>query len=381
MNRYAALMALTAGLFVACETKDCDPETETCPDVDTGGCDNSIDEVFPENGEAQAFFRTSVEVKLDEDEAGATITLTGPDGDIAGTSSVDGDTITFVPGAALSPSTEYTVTVDYSCGTPTTTFSTSSVGSAITAADIEDNTYSLELRTGRFVEPQGIGSILGDFIDQEILIGVQSVGTADIQLIGAIGDGGSPPGQGECDPTIPFPEASFTDNPFFQVGPETTTLSIAGFTVTIADLEISGAFSPDGSLIAGATLAGVIDTRPLVPLLNADDNCEVDAPRCCDTDVDPGCDSANDVADCCDEDAICDLAGQIGVACQACEGGTGDFCLTLLVDSLQAEQVVGAFVDPQHAPADEATAPVDSTNICDIAACSGSSDCLAEEAR
>ncbi len=378
MNRYAALMALTAGLFVACDGNDCDPETETCDEGSDAECDNSIDEVFPENGEANAFFRTSVEVKLDEDEADATISLSGPDGDVAGTSSVDGDTITFIPSGSLTPSTEYTVTVDYSCGTPTTTFTTSSVGSAITSTDIEDNTYSLDLATGRFVEPQGIGSILGDFIDQEILIGVQSVGDTSIQLIGAIGDGGSPPAQGECDPTIPFPEAAFTDNPFFQVGPETTTLSVAGFTVTIADLEISGAFSPDGSLIAGATLAGVIDTRPLVPLLNADDNCDAGAPRCCDTDVDPGCDAANDTADCCDEDAICDLAGQIGVACQACEGDSGDFCLSLLVDSLSAEQVTGAVVDPQHAPADDATAPADSTNICDITACEGDEDCLAE---
>jgi hypothetical protein len=156
-------------------------------------------------------------------------------------------------------------------------------------------------------------------------------------------------------------------------------LSVAGFTVTIEDLEISGAFSPDGSFIAGATLAGVIDTRPLVPLLNADDICDPGAPRCCDTDVDPDCDSADDTATCCDEDAICDLAGQIGVACQACDGGTGDFCLTLLVDSLQAEQVTGAVVDPQHAPADDATAPADSTNICDIEACIGEADCLAEQ--
>lgn len=380
MNRYAALMAITAGLFsVACDGKDCDPEVEDC-DTDSGDtCENSIDEVFPENGEANAFFRTSVDVKLDDEETGASITLTGPEGDVAGTSTVNGDTITFNPTNALTPSTEYTVTVDYSCGAPTTTFTTSSVGSAITGGDIEDNTYSLDLASGRFVEPQGIGSILGDFIDQEILIGVQSVGADNIQLIGAIGDGGSPPAQGECDPTIAFPEASFTANPFFQVGPETTSLSVAGFTVTIEDLEISGAFSPDGTFIAGATLAGVIDTRPLVPLLNADDNCDPGAPRCCDTDVDPGCDSADDTADCCDEDAICDLAGQIGVACQACEGGTGDFCLTLLVDSLQAEQVTGAIVDPQHAPADEATAPAESTNICDIAACVGEEDCLAQQ--
>jgi len=366
-----------AGLMAACDGKDCDTATGEDCDTDTGGeCDNEIDSVFPENGELQAYFRTTVEVTLEEPEADATLTLTDSAGnEVPGQLTVDDDTLIFVPDAALAPSTEYNVNVDFSCGMPSTTFTTSEVGSDIDASTLEGNTYSLDIASGRFVEPAGIGSILGDFIDQEILIGVQTADATDIQMIGAIGDGGA---QGECDPTIGFPSATFAGNPFFQIGPETTTLSVAGYTVTIEDLEISGAFAPDASYIAGAVLAGTIDTRPLVPLVNAEADCSDGAPRCCDTDIDPNCNPDDDVDGCCDEDYICDLATTLSVSCISCTTDGEDFCLSLYVDSMQAEIIAGTTIDPQHAPADDATAPPESTNICEIPNCAGEEECLAQ---
>ena len=77
------------------------------------------------------------------------------------------------------------------------------------------------------------------------------------------------------------------------------------------------AFSPDGANITGAVLAGSIDTRPLVDL------------------VEPG--GA--------EDAVCNLVSTFGIACEPCAGG-GDFCLTLLVDSMAAAEVPGLTVIP-----------------------------------
>lgn len=373
MMRYVALVALT-GLMAACDGKDCDPAVEDC-DTDTGGeCDNEIRSVFPENGETSAYFRTTVEAKLDDAETDATLTLTGPSGDVAGTTVIDDETVIFTPSTALEPSTEYTVTVTYSCGSPTTTFTTSEVGSEAEPADIVGNTYSLDLAQGRFIEPVGVGSLIGSVLDTEILVGVDSADGTSIQLIGAIGDGGSPPMQGMCEPTIPFPEANFSDNPFFQVGPETTTLTVSGYSVTIQDLAISGAFSPDGGYIAGAALAGTIDTRPLTNLLNADDQCDEGEPRCCDTDVDPGCDEADDVDNCCDEDAICDTAVGLGISCVACTDGTGDFCLDIVVDSIPAVGVTGVSVDPQHFPGDDMLPG--STDICTISGCEGQEECL-----
>lgn len=364
MNRYAALVAL-AGFAAACNGDDCDTATETC-DTDTT-CENAIDEVFPAAGETGVYYRTAIEVTLDEEEADASITLSDANGDVAGTSSVSGDVITFTPDAALAPNTEYTITVNYSCGAPQTSFTTSEVGAAAETTDIEGNVYSLDLASGRFVEPAGIGAILGDFLDQQVLIGVQSASSTEIQMIGALGEG-EPPAQGTCDPTIDFPVADFAGNPFFQIGPETTTLAVAGYTVTIDDLEISGAFAPDASYIAGAVLAGTIDTRPLVPLLDADSDCSEGYTACTGSEDDP--------ADCCDENAICATAVQIGVACETCADGE-DFCLSLYVDSMTAAQVAGGEILPQHLPVDDATAPAESTNICDIAECSGAEECLA----
>ena len=133
--------------------------------------------------------------------------------------------------------------------------------------------------------------------------------------MGALGiEGASPAAQDTCEETIDFPTAAdFTDNPFFAVGPDTTTLSVEGLDVTIDDLLISGAFSPDGSYIAGATLAGAIDTRPLVGLIDPEGG----------------------------ENTICDLVATFGVACEACSDGSGDFCLTLLVNDISAEELPG----------------------------------------
>lgn len=380
MKRFAA-MALVGVLSVA--GKCGGPECES-GDTDTacgGTCDNSIDAVFPANNATDAYYRTTIEVTFDDREDTATVTVSGPSGEVAGSGSWNGDTYVFTPSAPLAPSTSYTVSIAYSCtagGDPaTTTFTTSEVGSETTAASLVGKTFSLNLASGRFVEPEGIGSILSDFIEQEVLIGVQSADASDIQMIGAIAaEGSNPPAQAACDPTIPFPEAEFTGNPFFEIGPETTTLTVAGYTVTIADLLISGAFGPNGDYIAGAVLAGTIDTRPLVPLLDQNADCSAGAPRCCDTDLDPSCDPNDDVEGCCDEDQICDLAFQIGVSCIACADNE-DFCLSLYVDSMQAVEVSGLTLAAKHLPADDATAPETSTNICDLNECSSEAECVA----
>jgi hypothetical protein len=379
MKRFAGLAALSI-LATGCPG-DCEEGDTSCEtDSETGDCDNSVDETFPADGETAAYYRGTIEVKFDDREDDATFTVTDAGGTaVNGTFEWSGDTLVMTPSAALMPSTTYTIAIDYSCGNPTTTFTTSEVGGAVQNDAVLGNTYALALNSGRFVEPEGIGSILEDFIEQDVLIGVLSANPTEIEMVGAIAEEGSdPPGQAECDPTIPFPTADFASNPFFEIGPETTTLSVAGYTVTIDDLLISGSFAPDGSYIAGAVLAGTIDTRPLVPLLDSNADCSDDAPRCCDTDVDPECNPDNDVDGCCDEDQICDLAFQIGVECIACSGDNQNFCLSLYVDSMNAAIVDDLTLAQKHLPADDATAPPESTNICEIDACSAEEECAAQ---
>lgn len=275
-------------------------------------CGITVVETIPANAAPAAYYRTPIEVKFSKVDETATVKVTSAAGDVAGTSAWRGNTLVFTPSAPLAPSTAYTIDVNYCTGNPQTTFTTSAVGGTIDANSLIGNTYALDLVSGRFVEPEGVGSLLGSFLTQPVLVGVTAVSGTDIEMIGAIGlEGSSPPAQDPCSRTIDFPTADFSGNPYFKVGPKTTSLAVSDFTVEIQDLFVSGAFAPDGSYVDGAVLAGQIDTRPLAPLVNPD------APT---------------------DDAVCALAEAIGVFCIPCSDNE-PFCLKLYVDSIAAEIV------------------------------------------
>ncbi|MDP2309051.1 MAG: Ig-like domain-containing protein [Pseudomonadota bacterium] len=298
-------------LLTACPAPDGKVD-DTGSDTGTAACEISIESTIPSSGALDADYRASIEFKLSDADATATVTST-----IAGTTTLvdDGETIIFTPNAPLEPSTAYTVTLNYCRGASDLTFTTSADGTPLTDVNILlGRTYALNLGEARIVEPAGVGSILGTYLTQDILVGVQTVDATEIQMIGAIGvEGSSPPEQDYCTSSIPFPVANFSAQPYFQIGPQTTTLAVAGLEIVIGDLEITGTFASDGSYFTGGTLGGTIDTRPLVPLL--------------DEEGEPG--------------SICDLAASFGAVCGACPEDGEPYCLTLVADQIEALQVEG----------------------------------------
>lgn len=311
MNRNIFAIAACAALF-ACKGGD-DGPTDT--DTDVGDCTFTIDSTMPTDGQNNVYYRTSIEFDFSAPDTSATVTVEAGGSPVAGASTWVNDVLIFTPNAPLSPSTTYNWSLSYCDGarTPTGSFTTGVVGSPVPENDLPGTTYVLDLASGRFVEPPGVGALLQSQLNVDILVGVLNVGAGNIQMVGAIGEG-NPPAQDVCTPTIDFPTADFAENPYFEVGPQTTTLSVQGVAITIDDLFVSGAFSPSGDAVTGAVLAGSIDTRPLVPLVDAT----------------PGA----------PEDTVCTLVQTFGVACQPCTGG-GNFCLSLLVDSIAATEVAG----------------------------------------
>jgi hypothetical protein len=294
-----ALAAFVAG----CSGGDSDSEVAECETTITP---------YPASAAQNVYYRTTVEAAfLPAADNSATITVDG----VNGTTEWRGNTLVFTPSAPLAPDTEYTATVTHACapdGAPWT-FKTGEVGAAVDTAGLAGKAYSLDLASGRFVHPEGVGSLLQTYLTTDVLVGVVSADASSIQMVGAIGvEDADPPAQDTCNATIPFPSADFSANPFFVVGPEQTTITVEDYEITIDELMISGAFAPDASYITGAVLSGSIDTRPLVPLLG-----------------DEGA----------DENAICDLASSIGVSCEACADGTGNFCLSIYVDNIQAAAI------------------------------------------
>lgn len=308
MNRFALGLTMMGLMgLAACGT---DKPVEEDP-VE---CTITVASTFPAADATGVYYRSSLEATFSEVDDTAIITVTSAAGEVAGTTAWDDKTLVFTPDAPLAASTEYTMSILYSCGEPSVSFTTSEVGSAVDNAGLVGKTYNLDLASGRFIKPAGVGSILGQYIgDTTILLGVTSATSTNIEMIGAMGvKGADPAAQDMCIPTIPFPVADFAGNPYFEVGPETTTLTVESYSVTIEDLFVSGAFGPGGAYIAGATLAGVIDTRPLVPLVDPDGG----------------------------DGAICDLSAAMGIVCEPCGDGE-PYCLEIEVDSMSAALVDG----------------------------------------
>lgn len=313
---------LAASAFSLVFLAGCTEDTDTDTDTDVS-CTNSVTP-YPEDGETAAYYRGTVEAKLATADTTATITLAdGAGAAIAGSSVVNDKIVVFTPSAPLTASTAYTATISHACGEATWSFTTSMIGGAVTD-DLVGNTYALDLQSGRFVQPAGIGDLVAEYLTTDILIGVSSVGNGKINMVGAVGvEGANPPEQDVCNPTIPFPEADFNEDPYFEIDAtgSATPISVAGYTVNIDDLQLSGAFAPDGSYIDGAHLAGGLDTYPLAIL------------------VDEACvEGGADWPDC--QEAVCDLAAVIG-GCVECGDGSGKHCLFLDVDSIGAAGIDG----------------------------------------
>ncbi len=273
--------------------------TSSTTTTTTQNCTNQIVETFPQTGDNQVYYRTTVEFVLSSVQGGESIRLTSGGSPISGNTVVDGDRIIFTPDAPLAPSTTYDAELTWCGGQTVATWTTSVVGDPATGGII-GNTYGLDLASGRFVEPPGVGSLVGSLITTEFLLGITNTSATELDILGAIGDGG--PFQDECSPTFDYPTADFSQNPYFQIQTPVLTLDISGIAMDIEDAEISGAFSSDGSFVAGAVFAGSIDTLLLDPLIGS---------------------------------STCALMVAFGVNCQPCASG-GNTCLTLYVDNMTA---------------------------------------------
>jgi len=304
---------------------DADADTDTDTDADTD-CDNEVDNLFPADGQGDAFYRTEVVATLDDPDAAATISVDG----VTGMSMVSDNIVSWEGDAPLTPGSTYTASVTYECGTESWSFTVSDVG-APTAASPNGSVFSLDLASGTFIKPGGpdIGALVGDLIgDTEVLFGVTAEPTDVIPMIGAVGDGSG--NQDICYETLDFPVDPTYDDPYFDLQAPTLQISAAGLSLNIDDLELSGAFTTDLGSIQGGTLKGVIDTRTLKAALGLG----TDAP----------------------DEAVCGVVAAVGVTCEECPSGDGPYCLGLWVSDLEAPSVGGVIV-PITAAEAEANCP------------------------
>ncbi len=307
MRKYLSVLMLAT--LAACsgdDTKDATDATDAGDD-DDDACANSIIAQFPIADDSDVYYKTDVRFSLAAADEGATITVTDDGGAaVNGSTTVDGTTVIW-SGDDLAPSTHYNATLTYECGDATVGWTTSSTGSPVSGT-LAGSVYNLDIANGEWVRPAGIGDLLAvELEDTEILVSPTAEPGATIEFLGAVGDGSG--GQDLCIESLPFPPANWAD-PYFEIETPALDLDIEGYSFTIEDLVLSGAFAPDGSRIQGTVFQGFVDTRPLVDLLV------------------PGG----------DEDSVCELTLTFGVPCEECTGG-GTFCLSVYVDSVNADKV------------------------------------------
>ncbi len=187
--------------------------------------------------------------------------------------------------------------------TTTTTSATTSTTTTNTAEPLDDligNTYGLDLSAGRFVEPPGIGGLIGGLLEAEILLGITNATTHELHFLGGLSNGGNV--QDMCVETFEVPAADFTGHPDFIARGPSLPIDVEGIAIEFEDYSISGTFAAGDSEINNVTFAGTMDLVVLEDLVGGD---------------------------------ACDLMATFGVSCQPCANGTVS-CLDFVVDSMDA---------------------------------------------
>jgi hypothetical protein len=321
MNRMAMLVM---GLLVmSCGGKNGSGEGEDGDDPDEGdaGCEvETWTLVSPSSdGSSDFYYRDSVRITLNADDASATISLADASGaPVAGDMEYDSGMfmVTFTPAAPLEASSSYTAAISTCLGDDSIAFSTSDLGGALEdgAESLIGRTYIVDLASATFVRPTGVGQLIQGALSQNILLGVTDATDTELFMMGAISKESSPE-QDFCNPSIDFPDAAdFSNAPYFQIGPQDTTLSVAGYDITISELRVSGDFASSGDYFGGGVLMGEIDARGLVDVL-----AEV---------------GAGDNAD-----EICTLIATLsGAPCEPCSTDGLEYCLSIEVTDILAEE-------------------------------------------
>lgn len=225
-------------------------------------CDVTFTGASPADGTGPTARDTTIEVAFDGMASEApTITVTGPDGAIAGSVEVSGNALVFSPSEPFPENAEIAwEAVD--CGAQAEgAFTTGELEERLDPAELTDQTYAFDLTQATWVSPAGAGDLIGAYFAGTFLIGVEAATDTELDCIGAAGEpteGGSWQ-QDPCYATIDFDTIDFATNPYFNLVVDELEFTVEGITAIIHDAHLSGGITTD-ELVDGR-LAGEVDMR------------------------------------------------------------------------------------------------------------------------
>ncbi len=337
---FLPLAALSALLVTACGPDALTPSGDDDDTVSNDGV--ALFSTNPSVDQSDFFFRSDLEIEFTAaPESGFLILADAAGNDVPGDTSWNpgGTKLSFNPTAELEPSTAYTATITWA---PTDfepfvlAFQTGLYGEVLgDPSALVGEVYSLDLAGATFVEPPGLGGVLGGLIEDvgvlftllpesDFAVGAQP----GLQMMGALGVGaGQDMTQDACTETLDWTAgedgiigtaddtpAGF-DDPFLRLGPADLNLTISGVSARLKDVNLVGVWHPDRSDFRGGEFEALIDTRGLDNL------------------VEEGA----------AEGTICDLASDtLDVDCQECGApNPGVFCLFGRAVDVTAERIDG----------------------------------------
>jgi hypothetical protein len=274
--------------------------------------------VFPPAGVQHVYYRTTVEVTFQGGiDPLATLTLEGVAGSVAWVTDgalAERASLVFTPDGPLSPSTVYEATLTGTCFPEGVhwSFTTGEVGSPVDPAALARRAYALDVVSGRFLRPPGLGSLLNTYVDEDVIVGVVAADATTVTLAVAQGvEDADPARQDTCRASVAYAPAPFDANPRFETSAAAGDLSLQrDYAVRLLQPSVAGDFAPDGSYFVGGVLAGDLDLAGASRVLGGD---------------------------------LCEVARDLGEPCGRCPDGSGDNCVPLYVDNIRAAAIPTAF--------------------------------------
>jgi hypothetical protein len=176
--------------------------------------------------------------------------------------------------------------------------------------------YVLDLGSGVWTEPPGVGAVFGSRIGgAQLLVSPIALDASRIEWLAAPGNNSQ---QNLCRPTATLEQTPWYDPDFVAVG-GAVVVGSADVPLTLFSSDLAGTFAPSGDTVNQVVLGGELDTRPLVEALAVGT----------------------------DPDDICTVISTFGVHCEPCPDGSGDYCVRLTVEQLTGTEVPGGVVVPR----------------------------------
>ncbi len=306
-----------------------DDDTTAGDDDDTTAAVAEIDHTIPADAATVMCIEANIVVQFTAAVSSATVDLVDEGGNtIPGDNTLsNGDTtLTFDPYGTdpdqLDADAAYTATIDWDgLYTYELNFRTSPGGPLLTNPEtaVEGRDYLLDLAGATITEPAAIGALLQSYLgDIELALQVTDIDITDgtLEAFGATLANGS---QDLCVPTVGLTDNQLGAwcNPFMEVGPTTLTVDVTGNPTDVLDTRINGTVVQEGARIVSGRLAGELDTRGLDPLVGGGLG------------------------------ATCALMASLGIACEPCPDGSGTYCISLVMEDIQAQPTPISGINPE----------------------------------